>query len=99
MWIMVIKTASNGASLLSLLARERARDRYWRRYDKDTHACCGCGDTDVPLDVHHRDRDYLNNNPINLMALCHRCHKHTHGMERVSERLSKMESDFGELVA
>ncbi len=38
---------------------------------------CGTGDTRV-LAVHHKDNNHLNNDPANLMWLCHNCHQREH---------------------
>ena len=40
-------------------------------------ACETCGKTDR-LHVHHRDEDWSNNAPSNLMTLCASCHRRAH---------------------
>lgn len=66
--------------------RTRARERYWSEYDQEDHSCRICG-TDGPLEIHHRDGDYLNNELINLVALCHHCHTNTHRWHNTKERV------------
>jgi len=39
--------------------------------------CGECGKKES-LDVHHKDRDYKNNEPSNLETLCHSCHMKLH---------------------
>jgi hypothetical protein len=56
--------------LLGVKSRARARERYWNRYDRESHACASCGRENVPLEVHHRDGDYLNNQLVNLVPVC-----------------------------
>lgn len=38
--------------------------------------CINCGNT-IPLEVHHIDGDYTNNNESNLQLLCPNCHSLT----------------------
>ena len=40
-------------------------------------SCNTCGSTDN-LDVHHKDRNYKNNEMKNLETLCHSCHMKLH---------------------
>lgn len=49
--------------------------RLAREFQKSS--CENCGSTEN-LDVHHRDRDYKNNDPKNLKTLCHSCHMKYH---------------------
>ena len=39
--------------------------------------CKNCGSTEN-LDIHHKDRNYKNNEPGNLETLCHTCHMKYH---------------------
>ena len=40
--------------------------------------CEVCGETsEIPLQVHHLDKDKSNHNPENLVVVCHACHKST----------------------
>jgi hypothetical protein len=39
---------------------------------------CGHDGSESRLGVHHQDRDKHNQNPSNLMVLCHRCHMQQH---------------------
>lgn len=41
------------------------------------HCCFECG-TGINLEVHHKDKDYTNNNFDNLVFLCISCHKDIH---------------------
>ena len=41
------------------------------------HYCQNCGSTEN-LDVHHKDRNYKNNEITNLETLCHTCHMKYH---------------------
>ena len=38
------------------------------------HCCARCGATGVPVEVHHRDHNHLNNSFENLVPLCRPCH-------------------------
>ncbi len=40
--------------------------------------CCALCDSTKNLDVHHKDRNYKNNEPSNLETLCHTCHMKLH---------------------
>jgi predicted HNH restriction endonuclease len=95
---MAIKRYPCGSSALTVKARSRARDRYWDYYDQDSHACRACGATDVPLEVHHKDGDCLNNNLINLAAVCHFCHKATHRTHRTVESVSAWKATVKEIT-
>ena len=57
----------------------RLRGRQWqdlraRVLEAFGHRCSACGESGVPLEVHHLDHDHLNNAPSNLRPLCRRCH-------------------------
>lgn len=41
-------------------------------------ACEQCGTMDKRLDIHHKDRDWKNNDPTNLQTLCISCHALLH---------------------
>ena len=47
--------------------------------ERDGFVCqlCGVPEEDTALDVHHIDYDKKNNDPNNLIALCHGCHTRT----------------------
>jgi len=59
----------------TLKAAIRARDGY-------TCAMCGAQENGQAHDVHHIDYDRANNDPGNLIALCHTCHPVTNGHRR-----------------
>lgn len=46
--------------------------------NRDNNTCQICnGKSKIKLDVHHIDYNKKNNNPKNLISLCHRCHMKT----------------------
>jgi len=68
-----------------------------RKFKKE--ACERCGARDH-LHVHHRDRNYTNNDPANLETLCERCHGKEHGSSRgfsLSKRVWVGKDDLREL--
>jgi len=50
------------------------------RLAKAAGACqwCGHDGSESRLGIHHRDRDKQNQDPENLLVLCHRCHMREH---------------------
>lgn len=62
---------------LRMRSRAAARRRFWAEHDRDEYECPGCG-SDGPFEVHHRDGDWLNNHPLNLIGVCHGCHADEH---------------------
>lgn len=89
---------------LRIRATNRSRRRFWEYHDQRTYECpsCGCGYDEVgsQWEVHHKDRDWLNAHPFNLVALCHSCHRHTHSavnrmksLEEWKERFLKLGED------
>lgn len=50
------------------------------RLVQEAGACqhCGSDGSDSRLDIHHKDRNKRNQEPTNLMVLCHRCHMQEH---------------------
>jgi len=74
------------AGLENGLKGEYQLSRYIRNYllDKHNYKCelCGWGErnpyTDtIPLEIHHKDGNYLNNKEENLQVLCPNCHSLT----------------------
>ena len=68
------------------LSGEYQLSRYIRNYllKKHNYKCelCGWGETNpytnkIPLEIHHKDGDYKNNNENNLQVLCPNCHSLT----------------------
>lgn len=43
--------------------------------------CEICGATDVRIEVHHKDKNWRNNNPENLQVVCAQCHRKLHRSE------------------
>ena len=71
-----------GNSPEALRSRGRHRKRYWRENDRDEYECprCGRGMDEVhSFEVHHIDRNPLNGDKENLVALCRECHYREHG--------------------
>jgi len=65
-------------------ARARHRQRYWRDHDRGDFECPDCGVDAAEADevhVHHIDRNPLNGDPDNLVALCRDCHLRRHDAE------------------
>ena len=65
---------------------EYSISNYLKRYlrEKFQNKCCLCGWSEVnkytnniPLEVHHKDGNYLNNKEENLQLLCPNCHSLT----------------------
>jgi 5-methylcytosine-specific restriction endonuclease McrA len=50
------------------------------RLVKEAGACqwCGHDGSESRLGIHHRDRNKRNQDPANLLVLCHRCHMQEH---------------------
>ena len=82
---------------LAIKARKTARELYWSEFDRDSHSCGYCGKDDVPLHVHHRDGDCLNNHPMNLTAVCKNCHKQLHKMKATARRVSEWKESIEEI--
>ena len=68
------------------LSGEYSISQHIRRYLMDKYSCkcqlCGWGETNpytntVPLEIHHIDGDYKNNNEDNLQLICPNCHSLT----------------------
>ena len=72
---------------IKIRLRTTARNIYWGEHDRESHRCQNCG-ADGRLEVHHRDGDPFNNHPMNLIALCYRCHKRVHRMQRHAEQMN-----------
>jgi hypothetical protein len=83
---------------LATQTRNRHARRFWNRHDKSEYTCpsCGRGDEDIgdAWEVHHKDGDPFNGHAVNLVAVCHNCHKHTHSAARVAEQLADWKEGF-----
>lgn len=82
---------------LKIEARRAARNRFWGQYDREGYECPDCGQSGVRFEVHHIDGDYLNNHMMNLIGLCHRCHKARHRRKRIERELTEWKSTVNEL--
>lgn len=58
----------------------------WRAKQHRKDACELCGTT-TSLHVHHKDRDWRNDDPANLQTLCASCHLKLHWREDRAERM------------
>lgn len=59
---------------------DRLRGRRWVELREQVkslyrYRCAMCQREDVPLELHHRDSDFTNNTPPNLVPLCRPCHR------------------------
>ena len=57
--------------------------RGWERLrlavlQRDGYTCGDCGKTAARFEVHHRDKNALNNSLDNLLTLCRGCHIRVH---------------------
>lgn len=71
-------------------SRKRARD-----IKKDVTYCEWCNRDDIPLEVHHKDCNPLNNNELNLVKLCCVCHYEVHKDDAVWKIMYKRIMDKG----
>lgn len=63
-------------------ARKAHRAWYWGVHGMERYVCPDCDrmlPEAVEFDVHHKDENPLNGHPLNLIALCRRCHRWRHG--------------------
>jgi predicted RNA-binding Zn-ribbon protein involved in translation (DUF1610 family) len=59
-----------GATVTQSGARARAKCVL----NNQKFSCSICGRTDLPLEIHHKDRNPYNNNILNLIVVCRKCH-------------------------
>lgn len=73
---------SETKELMRIKARSHAlavEVKAYLSHSTDTEPTCEhCGATGVELEVHHRDLNFLNNTPSNLVYLCKKCHSEEH---------------------
>jgi len=69
--------------------RKTARERIAACGNEADQSCYSCGCSDG-LEVHHRDGDYLNNRLINLIVVCHWCHRDIHRQRQTRDRIHEM---------
>lgn len=64
-----------------------ARREYIKHFGEPYCMACGA----IPADVHHIDRDSMNNDPNNLQCLCRSCHTTHHNLTTHwrTERIAK----------
>jgi hypothetical protein len=55
------------------------------------HTCCFCRTERKHVIIHHTDGDPSNNDPINLVVLCHDCHSRVEGNEGLGRQFSTAE--------
>jgi len=86
---------------LYIRARARARARFWSYHDRNEYECPSCGRTqdevDGPWHVHHKDRDPLNNEYVNLVGLCIWCHRRGHSYDAARTRIESWKQQFHDL--
>ena len=58
--------------------------------------CMNCG-SQGGIEVHHIDGDWLNNHPLNLIPICHSCHRIVHGQQAMMGRLAEMREEAARL--
>jgi predicted DNA-binding protein YlxM (UPF0122 family) len=57
--------------------------------ERDGYKCKLCGNGSIlRLVIHHMDSNHNNNNKLNLITLCNRCHSSLHGSKRCIKKLS-----------
>jgi hypothetical protein len=67
------------------LARSKNRQVLLRHARKHLKAGCErCGRSDIRLDIHHKNRDWRDNEPSNLETLCVSCHAKEHAADRLA---------------
>jgi hypothetical protein len=75
-------------------ARRTARDLFWDVHDPITYKCPICGFDGTYFEVHHRNGDALDNRLINLVAVCHQCHRQEHRRRNIHKHLSEWKEGF-----
>lgn len=71
----------NRACMAAAMLKDRCRSQSHSRMKASRSmkaACETCGTAAARLHVHHRDEDWANNSPSNLMTLCVSCHRRAH---------------------
>lgn len=92
-----ISVSKESKRRLLVRLRDTSRSLYWETYDRESAECVVCGRRNVPLEVHHRDGDPFNNHLINLVAVCHPCHKAEHARRCRRKRVSEWKKKIDEL--
>lgn len=86
---------------LARRVRNRHRERFWRSREREAHTCAGCGcgyaDAGFRWEVHHRDSDWLNGHPSNLVGICHQCHISIRRAQRRADDTEEWKSELDEL--
>lgn len=67
----------------------RRKSWQYAKYRKDHCEYCGKDhlETKLTFVVHHRDGNPINNDPSNLITLCHSCHKLVHNGKIVLDKV------------
>lgn len=78
---------------MNIQSHATSREKYWSVHDRDEAECVVCG-ADGPLEVHHKDGDWLNNCLYNLFAVCRSCHKREHKRRRTQDGLNQWKSEL-----
>lgn len=90
------------ATNLNNRARRRHRRRFWTSIpeDEDDYECPSCGrgrDVVTRWEIHHRNGDYFDGRLLNLVAVCHSCHRKLHRQQDIRERLREMREEAASL--
>jgi len=81
---------------LKIKTRQTARSQFWDAHDRESYTCPGC-ESGGPFEVHHRDGDPFNNHPLNLIAICHRCHVAEHRRRSTVTRVQGWKDEYSDL--
>lgn len=68
-----------------LILKEDTSSYY--KYKKNYCECCN---SNIDLEVHHKDKNHNNNNPNNLMTVCSKCHQRIHNQSLEIPYLDKI---------
>jgi hypothetical protein len=79
----------------------KARARFWSHHDRATYECPSCGrdaqEAEGPWHVHHKDRDPLNNEYVNLVGVCIWCHRKGHRLDSIMREMNEWKEQFRQL--
>ncbi len=84
-------------SELRFQLKRRARNTARKRSESlGDERCVNCGSSEG-VEIHHRDGDWLNNHPMNLIPCCHGCHMRAHRVYDINRRIELMYNEFERL--